>query len=703
MTTPSYPSHGTEILLYGSEIAACIGDHKYRKRWEAFLDVFKRVNRGQDYARAIDRLENMGCECLDVEQKVVQIVESIGINAKVDDFLNHPVKCSEELNQAITLFEVQLTDHEDKIKKEKQHFKEEAAQKTETLDALTKSLKEIESKQHLLSEELMIAENGPQTDERFAKLIEQKTTVDDLVNQKRSMIDDTQIALQTAIGSLNRIEQTWSDFKTVKKQIITKKQTSFGKEKETDIVASKRLGIILDNNNKFYKKMFGDGWGIGGRIDGIRDGELIEIKNRKSQLYDPLPNYDVLQLQCYMQLLDVQRATMIQCLSQSDGQVHTKETVVQRDDATWKNTVLPELQVFVDTLRKFMKDTLLQDRFLQTPDNQKSRLMLKMIKESKESKPESPSTKKKKKTKSDETSVAPTKKRKVKVANKASEQPKSCPSVEKLSVDCSTCSSQPFTPPPVPPPPPTAQKPNQIISFFDDPSIPACEPVNTDTPLWNYLPKDWSDLLDDQRSMSYWDPLMKFVDSEYNSVSVFPPRDKVFNAFRHCGVKDVRVVILGQDPYINHGEAMGLSFSVPAGVAIPRSLDNIYKEIKAEGLDPPKSGDLTCWAAQGVLLLNSVLTVRRGKSDSHAGKGWEQFTDCVIQRLSEKNPHIVFMLWGRPAQTKGRLIAPGHTILETSHPSPLSVHRGFNTCGHFSKCNEALKEHGLIPINWAGL
>ncbi len=197
--------------------------------------------------------------------------------------------------------------------------------------------------------------------------------------------------------------------------------------------------------------------------------------------------------------------------------------------------------------------------------------------------------------------------------------------------------------------------------------------------------------------------LSTFVQNERAIHQVFPPQDLVFNAFHLTPLSNVKVVILGQDPYHNDGQAHGLSFSVPKGMAIPPSLKNIYTELVSDvpGFTYPKHGDLTAWAKQGVLLLNATLTVRAHEAASHQKRGWEQFTDTIIQEISDKKDHVVFMLWGSYAIKKSGLIDSNkHLILTAVHPSPLSVYRGFFGCAHFSKANEFLKQHQLQEINW---
>jgi len=185
--------------------------------------------------------------------------------------------------------------------------------------------------------------------------------------------------------------------------------------------------------------------------------------------------------------------------------------------------------------------------------------------------------------------------------------------------------------------------------------------------------------------------------------TVYPPPGKIFAAFDATPFDAVRVVILGQDPYHGPGQAHGLAFSVPPGIPVPPSLRNVLAEIASDlGIAPAGHGCLMHWARQGVLLLNAVLTVERGRAGAHQGRGWEQFTDAVIARLDQHREHLVFMLWGSPAQAKGRLVdGRRHLVLKAPHPSPLSAHRGFFGCRHFSRCNDWLREHGSPAIDWS--
>ena len=213
---------------------------------------------------------------------------------------------------------------------------------------------------------------------------------------------------------------------------------------------------------------------------------------------------------------------------------------------------------------------------------------------------------------------------------------------------------------------------------------------------------DWAEALKEEYKKPYYRELYKKVNEEYQTHEIFPPSDEIFSAFHLTPLKDVKVVILGQDPYHNNGQAHGLSFSVQKGVDIPPSLVNIYKELHDDlGCTIPNHGCLTKWAEQGVLMLNTVLTVRAHQANSHKEIGWEQFTDAAIKVLAGQDRPMVFILWGRPAQRKKEMIHnPKHLVLMSAHPSPLSAYRGFFGCRHFSKTNEFLIQNGLEPIDW---
>ena len=212
----------------------------------------------------------------------------------------------------------------------------------------------------------------------------------------------------------------------------------------------------------------------------------------------------------------------------------------------------------------------------------------------------------------------------------------------------------------------------------------------------------WKKALETEFSRPYFVKLTTKVQNAYQKDTVFPEQKNVFRALELSPFSDVRVVILGQDPYHGAGQAHGLSFSVPDGIKIPPSLRNIYKEITNDiGVPTPNSGNLEPWSHQGVLLLNASLTVQNGQPGSHQGWGWEQFTDAIIKTISDEKEHVVFLLWGKYAQAKASLIdEKKHFILTAPHPSPFSAHTGFLGCQHFSKTNAYLEKHGLPKINW---
>lgn len=212
----------------------------------------------------------------------------------------------------------------------------------------------------------------------------------------------------------------------------------------------------------------------------------------------------------------------------------------------------------------------------------------------------------------------------------------------------------------------------------------------------------WEEILKSEMKKDYFVNLTDFIEKEYKTQTIYPPKEQLFEALKLTPYEDVKVVILGQDPYHQKGQSHGLSFSVKEGVKIPPSLRNIYKEIEnSMNVNAAKSGDLTSWAKQGVLLLNAVLTVRDSSPNSHKGKGWEIFTDCIISSLNNHKTPIVFMLWGNDAKKKIPLITnEKHLILTAAHPSPLSASRGFFGCNHFNLANDFLEKNHISKINW---
>ena len=217
-----------------------------------------------------------------------------------------------------------------------------------------------------------------------------------------------------------------------------------------------------------------------------------------------------------------------------------------------------------------------------------------------------------------------------------------------------------------------------------------------------HLGNEWDEILREEFESDYYRRIRAILKKEYAEYEIYPPKEDIFNALRYTSYSDVKAVLLGQDPYHGPGQAHGLCFSVRPGVEPPPSLKNIFRELETDmGLEPPTSGFLTPWAQEGVLLLNTTLTVRRGQANSHKNLGWTQFTDAVIRKLNDRTQPIVFLLWGGNARSKRELITnPQHLVLETVHPSPLSAYNGFFGCRHFSQCNEFLMKNGVAPIDW---
>lgn len=216
------------------------------------------------------------------------------------------------------------------------------------------------------------------------------------------------------------------------------------------------------------------------------------------------------------------------------------------------------------------------------------------------------------------------------------------------------------------------------------------------------IESSWKKVLAGEFDKEYFNDLSRFVKEEYKNSKIFPHPKNIFKAMDLCPFEDVKVVILGQDPYHGEDQANGLCFAVNTGVSLPPSLQNIFKEIKNDlDIEPIKDGDLTRWAKQGVLLLNATLTVRANQAGSHQGKGWEEFTDAIIRHLSEERDGLVFILWGNYAKKKGEIIdRKKHLVLESAHPSPFSAYNGFFGNKHFSKTNKYLKERGARDIDW---
>ncbi len=214
--------------------------------------------------------------------------------------------------------------------------------------------------------------------------------------------------------------------------------------------------------------------------------------------------------------------------------------------------------------------------------------------------------------------------------------------------------------------------------------------------------QSWDEILQEEYQKQYFKDLQQFIEEEYNTQTIYPPKEDIWSGFKEVPYNKVKVVILGQDPYHGQGQAHGMAFSVKPGVKVPPSLRNIYKELnQTMDFDIPEHGYLMKWAQEGVLMLNTVMTVREGKAGSHKNKGWEKFTDAVIKKLNDRQSPIVFLLWGAPAKKKEELItSPWHAVLTAAHPSPLSAYNGFFGCDHFNKANQYLKQWGQQPIDF---
>ncbi len=220
--------------------------------------------------------------------------------------------------------------------------------------------------------------------------------------------------------------------------------------------------------------------------------------------------------------------------------------------------------------------------------------------------------------------------------------------------------------------------------------------------LFEKVNNDWDNFLQKEYENLYYQKMDVFIEKEYSEKTIYPPREDIFNAFKYTPLSEIKVVLLGQDPYHEPNQAHGLAFSTPEGNALPRSLSNIFKELNQEyGYEIPENGCLEKWARQGVFLLNTVLTVEEANANSHSKCGWQKFTDNVIKHVNKQDQPIVFMLWGKQAEKKKELLNnPNHMVLITSHPSPFSARRGFFGCDHFKKANEFLKENNVEEIDW---
>lgn len=371
-------------LIYASEVSAAVGCNKYKKKWEVLLNVFKRINRGEVYKNALKRLETNGHVIVDEEVMIENIIKDNNLGEQVSKLLKN-TENSIELQNNVETFESSLQENEEKIKVRKEKLlddvkvsetnvhklKEEVVELSTTLKTQKDKVLEVNCK--LENENDDKVRKQLQTEQR--KLIEEIQTVEEKTREKVELQAQLTEKVDRINNELVLHENVWADFKTAKKKLISQAQTKYGNKKEDQLIETKKIGVIVNNNVKFYSLYLGDKpvkWGVGGRIDGFRDNILVEIKNRKSRLFDPVPLYDVIQTHTYMQILNVSEATIIQCLCDEFDVVNTLETHFARVDEVWNVYILPFLSVFVHVLYEFVHDTKLQDKFFTTPDHKKS-------------------------------------------------------------------------------------------------------------------------------------------------------------------------------------------------------------------------------------------------------------------------------------------------------------------------------------------
>ena len=367
-------------LIYASELAACIGENKYKKKWESFFSIFQRIDDGQHYQTALSRLKKSGYHVATETEKIKNIIISTGVQPAVNLLINASTNNSVQLQENISQFENQLTKTEQEFKNKKIKIKNELSQER----ALQEETSQI---CHNLKNDFLLS--SPKMPAHESELLKQEIQTYELKNHHL----DQQV--NQKLQSLQQHEEEWDQFKTMKSRIIGQKQTSFGQTKENEMIESRVVGVVVENNAQFYKKIYGSvlvnhhsqinhvSWGIGGRIDGFRDGMLIEIKNRKNYIFDPLPIYDYIQIQAYMQLLEVNSATVIQCLTTNENQIEKKEINVQRDDFFWEQRVMKEIKIFIRALVKFVGDWELQNKFFQALDTKKSFVINALFKQTK--------------------------------------------------------------------------------------------------------------------------------------------------------------------------------------------------------------------------------------------------------------------------------------------------------------------------------
>ena len=369
----------TRVWVYCSEVAALVGQNRFRKRWEAFGALFRRVERGQYYLQAQQRWEAQGRPVATEEERVQQALKATGLDREVALFLHTPVSTSQDLQKSVATLETHLQAQATHLQEHKRHLHTLLAEQVRDQQVLEQQ-----------RQALLLEAGTAQTPRNVQQALETVT----------SALQTHQAHVKSTLALAAAHETTCANFRLAQQKVISEKQTAFGREQEEHILTSHVLGRVTDNNNAFYHKVLGSlhltdtppdsssspppkpwSWGLGGRIDGFRDGKLVEIKHRKSRLFDPLPVYDVIQVQCYLQVLDLAEALLIQRLATAPDDpgysiaTTTQETCLVRDDEYWTSFLLPELQVIMATLYRFCHNLLWQDQFFQTPDQGKTRIL----------------------------------------------------------------------------------------------------------------------------------------------------------------------------------------------------------------------------------------------------------------------------------------------------------------------------------------
>ena len=358
-------------IIYSSEIAACIGENKYKKKWEAFLQIYQRLDCGVYYFETLNRLEKIGHKLISEQDQINEyLTNHTDISTSVKKLKTSQTDCSRDLEQNVHMFETDVKDKEIRIKEEQHDAKNKLEQKQN----------EIKHNKQIIDDlsYLKTNETSPMRQEHLTKLINEKVEFDAKIKKE---IDIISTDLHNKTEDLRMLQN-------IKKRMISEKQTYFGSTREDNIIQNHLVGEVTDNNNRFYHQVLGEmewkhgmkiKWGIGGKIDGFRNGKLIEIKNRKNRIFNPLPIYDLIQVQSYIQLLKVSHATVIQCITLEQGRIEKDEMDIGKDEVLW-NRVLNDLQIFIRGLLEFVKSEKDQEQFLLLEESKKSAWLTRFLK-----------------------------------------------------------------------------------------------------------------------------------------------------------------------------------------------------------------------------------------------------------------------------------------------------------------------------------